>query len=370
MRKRSINVLLAVLLLGGLAACDDGSSILDPETNPQGTELDLMVDEDLSEAIVVDAEAALDAVAGPAPVAGFETVDRGVLFGQPDATDVEAARALLQEARRLFAQAREAWRNGDTETAAELAFQARLKVAEAMVLVFGDEAYDRFWRRLEHIVSWLQEKVDGQASELLDRIRQLMDEAEAIKNQDPASQDNLVRAVERLVLALQIGEREAVHMRRQQIAEHARLSVFMAQSAVQLAAQIAGDDATERQVFVLRHAERLVVHATEALQLGRFRLAFSLAREASNLALVVVMLEPGVEQARVQAMTELAARAVAAAEEALAGQDPMSFPVRLLEVAKKLQARGNEIALTRPREAIFILWHASVVAYGVVRLVS
>ncbi|MFQ6049319.1 MAG: hypothetical protein ACE5K7_08145, partial [Phycisphaerae bacterium] len=271
--------MLALMLVGGLAACDENSSILDPQASPQGAELDLMVDPDLSEAVVIDAEAALDAVLGPAGVAGAQASE-GALFAQPDPTDVEAARALLEEARQLFAQAREAWRNGDTETAAELAFQARLKVAQAMVLVFGDEAYDRFWQRLEHIVSWLEERVDEQAPDLLERIRQLMSEAEAIRNEDPTSEDNLVRAVERLILALQIGEREAVHMRRQEMAQHARLSVFMAQSAVQLASQIAGDDATERQVFVLRHAQHLLLHARQALELGRYRLAFSVAREA------------------------------------------------------------------------------------------
>jgi HEPN domain-containing protein len=370
MRNRAINALVALLFLGGLAACSEDSGILDPQGSPQGAELDLMVDEDLSEAVVIDAEAAIEATLGPAAVSGLQGVEGAAPVTAPDPTDVETARALLQEARELFARAREAWANGDTETAAELALQARLKIAEALVLVFGDEAYQRLWERLEHIVVWLRERIDEQDPELLQRIRQLMEEAETIRNEDPASDTNLIRAVERLVLALQIGRREALQMRRQEMAQHARLSVFMATSAVQLAADVAGADATDRQVEVLRHAEHLLKHAIDALQMGRYRLAFSLARESVNVSLVVVMLEPGVDEARVQAMVELSARAIAAAEEALAGQDTATFAARMLEHAKRLQARGNEMALTQPREAVFVLWRAAVLAYGVIRLVT
>ncbi len=370
MRKRATGLVLAALLLSALAGCSEDSTILDPQASPQGTELELTVDPDLSEAVVVDAEAAIDATLGPAPVAGVQAAPGVALSTVPDPGDVEAARALLQEARELFARAREAWAAGDTETAAQLAMEARLKVAEALVLVFGDEAYQRLWERLEHIVVWLRERVDEQNPELLDRITELMDEAEAIRNEDPTSQDNLIRAVERLVLAIQIGRREALRMRREEIAQHARLSVFMAASGVQLATEIAGTDATDRQILALQHAEHLLRHARQALELGRFRLAFSLARESVNVSLVVVMLEPGVEGQRVQVMIELAARAIAAAEDALAGQDTTTFAARLLQHAKELQARGNEIASTRPREAVFVLWQAAVIANGVIQLVT
>jgi hypothetical protein len=367
MKRRSIGFLMVLALAGGLAACGDEASILDPGTDPQGIEFDLQVDEDLTDLALTDADAALSGLIGPAPTAGID-FDQPALFAQPDPAAVDAARQKLQEARELFAQARQAWRHGDTETAAELALQARLRVAEAWVTVFGEEAFERHRQRVEQVISWLEQRVDEESSQLLARIRELRDEADAIVAEDPTSEDHLIRATERLVLALQIANREQTYMRRTEMAQHARLQVFMAQSALGLAQDIAGDDATERQIYVWRHAQHLTVHAGEALDAGRFRLAFALAREAENVALVVVMLEPGLEQARVQALVELAERAIAAAEEALAGADPQTFRARLLENAKALQTKGNGLAFSRPRVAAHILWHASVTAYGVIQL--
>lgn len=369
MNKRTLRMLLAVALVGGLAACDEESSILDPGTDPEGIELDLQVDEDLVDLIVTDAEAAFAGLVGPAPAIGVET-DQVALFAEPDPATLEQARQLLQEARQLFAEARQAWRHGDSQTAADKAFQARMKVAEAWVLVLGEEAFERHRQRVEQVISWLEQRVDEEASQLLNRIRELRDEADAIRAQDPNSEEHLIRATERLVLALQIANREQAHMRRQEMAQHARLQVFMAHSALGLAGDIAGDDATERQIRVWRHAQHLTMHAGQALEAGRFRLAFALAREAESVSLAVVMLEPGVEQARVQAMVELAERAISAAEDALAGVDGRSFAARLLEHAKALQAKGNEIAFSHPRVAVHVLWHASVTAYGVIRLVT
>lgn len=367
MKRRMVAGLVALVLAGVLAACGDESSILDPGTDPQGIELDLQVDEDLTELALTDAEAALSGLQDPS-MSGDVATNSPSLLAAPDPGAVEGARLKLQEARQLFMQAREAWRHGDTETAAELAFQARMKVAEAWVMVFGEEAFERHRQRVEQVISWLEQRVDDESSQLLGRIRDLRDEADAIRAEDPTSEQHLIRATERLVLALQIANREEAHMRRLEMAQHARLQVFMAQSAVELAQQIAGDDATERQIYAWRHAQHLATSAGEALGAGRYRLAFTLAREAENVALVVVMLEPGLEQARVQAMVELAERAISAAEEALAGSDGQSFRVRLLEHAKMLQAKGNELALSRPRVAIHILWHASVTAYGVIQL--
>jgi len=358
---------MALALAGGLAACGDEASILDPGSDPQGIEFDLQVDEDLTDLVLTDADAALAGLVDVAPAPGLDS-GLSSLFAEPDPTAVDAARQKLQEARELFAQARQAWRHGDAETANELAFQARLRVAEAWVMVFGEEAFERHRQRVEQVISWLEQRVDEESSQLLARVRELRDEADAIRAEDPASEEKLIRATERLVLALQIANREQAHMRRAELAQHARLQVFMAQSALGLAQEIAGDDATERQILVWRHAQQLRVHAGHALEVGRFRLAFALAREAENVALVVVMLEPGVEQARVQAMVELAERAISAAEEALAGGDPQTFRARLLEHAKALQTKGNGLAFSRPRVAVHVLWHAAVMAYGVIQL--
>ena len=206
MNKRIFNMLLAALMVGGLAACDEESSILDPENNPQGVELEIMVDEDLTDALVMDAEAAIEATLGPAPaVSGLEYNEPPAMFASPPDPEVIAdARAKLrEECRPLFRQAREAWRSGDTETAADLAFQARLCVAEVLIMVFGEEAYDNLWERLEHVLTWLEEGVDEDTSDLIARIRQLMDEAEAIKNGSEID-NQLALATERLLLALKI----------------------------------------------------------------------------------------------------------------------------------------------------------------------
>jgi hypothetical protein len=91
MNKRIFNMLLAALMVGGIAACDEDSSILDPENNPQGTELELMVDEDLTDALVMDAEAAINATLGPAPlVSGLEFSEPPVMFATPPDPEVIA----------------------------------------------------------------------------------------------------------------------------------------------------------------------------------------------------------------------------------------------------------------------------------------
>jgi hypothetical protein len=357
--KRPIGVLLAILVVGGLSACDDGSDLLGPE--PGQVELDLQVDEDVVDATLADVEASLDAVTD---VGVASDLGAPALFSTADPELVEQARELVLQAREKFGEARQAWLRGDTELAAELALQARLLVAEALVLCFGDAAYDQMLQRVEQVISWLEERVDGERAELLARIIELREEAEALRDED------LTAATERLVLALQIAHRERIRQRNQEMAQHARLSVFMARSAVGLATDVAGDDANDEQVHALRHARHLLSDAEAALAAGRLELAHLLAREAVGVSLVAVMLEPGVDADRLAGMIELSERAIAAADEALAGRDTNSFAVRLLEHAKNLQARALEIADSSPRRAIYVLWHASVTAYGVIELAS
>jgi HEPN domain-containing protein len=357
MKNRAIKLLLAVLLAAGLAACGEQASVLEPD-NPQDAELTLIVDEVLFEAIVLDAEASINSLVGV--VAPSE----GALFAQPDPQTIEQARELLRQARQKFFEARRAWVNGDTPRAAELAQDARELVAEALILVHGEEAYDNLLERVDHIITWLDAEVDEEASELLARIRELRDEAEALRDSD------LIAATERLILAVQIAHRERVHQRSRELAWHARLSVFMAGVAVDLAEEYAGEDITEMQTRALRHAMYLHHMAQEALSIGRFRLALVLAREGINVSLIVVMLEPTTDADKVQAMIDLSNLAIAAAEEAVANEPAGSLPVQLLELAKRLQAHGMDIQDTYPRRAIYILWHASVTAHGVVQMVS
>jgi uncharacterized membrane protein len=360
----------AALLVGSLAACEEGSELFDPTTEGlQGTELDLTFDEELIEAILTDAEAAIEAADGP-PM----TLPQGVLLAETpdDPADVEAGRELLRQAREKFRLAREAWLHGDTELAAQLALEARLLVAEALVTVFGVEVYDETLLRVDNIIAWLEEEVDEQASDLLARIRQLRQEAEDIRAADPTddltSEENAILAMERLILAMQIGHRERVHQRRMNMAQHARHAIFMATRAIDLAAQIAGEDMTERQRHVLRHAMHLRNDALMAFNAGRYGLALNLGREATNLALVVVLLESGPDADKVAWLITVSDATIAAADEALLGVAPNSVPAMLLAEAKLLQARAIEISATHPRVAIQLLWFASITAWAAIEL--
>lgn len=363
MRKRLMSMLVAGFLAVGLVACNE--DVLGP-SEVQNIEAGLSVDEELTNAIISDAQAALDAVAGVQPSISAGVVGtRGALFAVPDPTKVEEARALLEQARDKYAQARQAFEAGDTETAAQCAEEARRLIAQALILVFGEEAVVRYMERVNNVISWLEERVDGESSPLLNRIRELRDEG-----QTRWDAGDFEGALERLILALRIAERERADHRRDEIVEHARLSVFMAHSALQLATNYVGEDITDEQARVLTHAEHLLGYAVRALGEGRYREAFSLAREVVNLSLVAVMWELGDDVNKVRAMIELSNRAIAGAEEALANVDRQGFPYRLLEHAKQVQSRGIEIAESQPREAIHILWHSATTAYGVIQLVS
>ncbi len=276
------------------------------------------------------------------------------------------ARALLEQAREKFMEANQAWRHGDTELAAQLALEGRLLIAQALVLVFGEDAYNDLLLRVDNIIAWLEEEVDEQASELLSRIRELRAEAEAIRAEAPDSEDNLIRATERLILALQIAHRERVHHRHLEMAQHARHSIFMASVAIDLALDIVGDDPNDRQVHALRHAAHLLNDAVQMFEAGRYRIAFALARESVNLALVAVLLEPGSDVDKVSYMIGVSDGAIAAAQEAVSGFGNDSFLPRLLEHAKRLQEHAIEIASAQPRKAIHLLWHSSVTAWAVV----
>jgi HEPN domain-containing protein len=362
LKHRSITLLLAIMMAGWLAACDESSEILNaPGT--EGAELDLAVDTDLTEALLADARAALDAVDAAVPTGPGDVTDQLVT---PNVDNLDAARALLEQAREKFIEANRAWRHGDTELAAQLALEARLLIAQALVLVFGEDAYNDLLMRVDNIIAWLEEEVDGQASELLSRIRELRDEAVAIREEDPDSEDNLIRATERLLLALQIAHRERVQHRHQEMAQHARHSIFMASVAIDLALDIVGDDPNERQGYALRHAAFLRNNAVQKFEAGRFSLAFALARESVNLSLVAVLLEPGSDVDKISYMVGVSDAAIAAAQEVITSFDAAGFLPRLLQHAQMLQDHALEIANREPRKAVHLLWHSSITAWAVV----
>lgn len=357
MSSSKLSGLLALLLVGGLAACDD-SSITGPADGIEQAILEAMVDEDLSDAMLIDLDAALSEVIGaPAP-------SGGALLSVPNPEAIDDARVLMEQARERFREARQAWIEGRGEDAVALALQARMLVAEAYLLVFGEEAYDRLLDRVDHLITWLEERVDGETSDLLDSIRDLRDEAESLKDTD------LVAATERLLLAIQAAHAEQVRHRHQEMVQHARHSVFMATMAIQLAGEIAGPDATAEQQHALRHALHVRNDAALALGAGRFRLAFALARGAVNISLVVVMLEPDLPDNKVLALIEVSDGAIADAEAAVANEPPNSFLVRLLEHIQLLQVRAIQISDSQPRAAIYILWHVAVTAEAITEMAT
>jgi hypothetical protein len=359
MRKQTINTLLALTLVGGLAACDD-SSVLGPDDGIEATILELMVDEDLTEALILDIEAAIAGVLDvPAP-------SSAALFTEPNPDAADEARALLEQARQKFREARQAWVGGDTERAAQLAEEGRLLVAEAMVLVLGEEAYVQLLERVEQIITWLEEQVDEEASELLSRIRELKAEAEAnyLDYQESQLDEDLHASVERLLLAVQIAHRERVHHRRHEIVRHAQHSIFMATMALALAEEVAGEF-TPEQERVFRHAVHLRNDAVLALQAGRWRLSLALSRAVVNLSLVVVILDPDLPENKVLALIVVSEGAIDQAEAALGDPPSDQFLAALLQHVRLVQLRAIQISDTFPRRAVHILWYVAVTARAV-----
>ncbi|UCC81747.1 MAG: hypothetical protein JSW46_12130 [Gemmatimonadota bacterium] len=364
MRKPTINTLLALALVGGLAACDD-SSVLGPDDGIEGTIVQLMVDEDLTEALIIDVEAAI------AGVLDVGAPSSGALTAQPNPDAADQARALLEQAREKFRQARQAWIGGDTQRAAELALEGRLLVAEAMVLVLGEEAYVQLLERVDQIITWLEEQIDEEASELLTRIRQLKSEAEAFYADYQGSQDvaDLHAAVERLLLAVQIAHRERVHQRREQIHRHAQHSIFMATMALALAEEVAGEF-TPEQERVFRHAVHLRNDAVLALEAGRWRLSLALSRAVVNLSMVVVILDPDLPENKVLALIAVSEGALEQAELALGDPPSDEFLAALLVHARLVQIRAIQISDTFPRRAVHILWYVAVTARAITEAAS
>lgn len=358
MRKSTINTLLALALVAGLAACDE-SDLVGPENGIEATIMELMVDEDLTEALIMDVEAAIAGVLdAPAP-------SSPALFAEPNPEAAEQARALLEQARERFRLARQAWIGGDTPRAAQLAEDGRLLVAEAMVLVYGEEAYFELLERVDQIITWLEEQVDEQASELLERIQDLKASAEALYATYEVSQDDadLIAATEQLLLAVQIGHRERVHQRREHIVRHAQHSIFMATMALQLAEEVAGEFTSEQQL-AFRHAVHLRDDAVLALQAGRWRLSLALSRAAVDVSLVVVILDPDLPANKVLALIQVSEGAITEAEAALEAS-PDEFLSLLLAHVKLVQVRAIQISDTMPRRAIHLLWYVGVTARAI-----
>lgn len=321
---------LAVALLA-LAACDRAATGPDL-VGPQDTTF---------EAIVTDPD--LSALAADEA-------------GVTDGSIPEEARQLLEEARRKFEEAHAAYLSGDREAAARLAEEGRLLLAEALLIIRGDDVFWELSGRLDHIITWLEERVEGdEVPPLLSRIRDLRAEAEAAWTAgDP------VRAVERLLLALRLADHARLRMMPDLVAA-ARMSVETGASAIELARRTIGDTPTEVQGALMHRAVELQREARLALEVGFYRRAFVLGRHVVEVTLVAVLDAEFPDAADVAAMLSLADEVISQAE-AVVGDTPTEAQARILEHAKRWQARALEIAEEYALRSVALFWRAAVLA--------
>jgi len=188
------------------------------------------------------------------------------------------------EARELFRQARRAWRAGDTQRAAELAYEGRLVLAEALIERRGAEALDALEIHVLVIIERLDEAADdyARAAALRDRLAALLDEAGELRE---AGQ--LTGAAERLILALGIADRM-----RHRFEDAARDAEAYATRAVAAAQRVftrvdeaIGPDAGPRVQHALAHARELTRRAASALEHGAWRRAIVLSRRSIGWSL-------------------------------------------------------------------------------------
>lgn len=268
----------------------------------------------------------------------------------------EEARALVQAAREKFTEARAALRQGDREHAFALAEEGRLLLAEALLLVRGDAAYAEGLQRLDAVIAWLEERVEGDlVPPMLQRMTELRAEAVAAWEAGDA-----IRAVERLLFARHLGDHVRLRFHRD-VPAAARYSVALGASAVELAVEAIGPEPTEVQRALLHRAVELERRAHRALQAGAYRIAFHLGRHVVEVTWVAVLDAERPDAADVEAFADLATRVIAAAEAAL-GDAPTDAQARILGQAKAWQARGMELAETAPLRSAALLWRAAVTA--------
>lgn len=248
---------LAVLVVG-LAACGDDPA--GPGTD-QGT-TDIAITENLELQVAVD-DVVADVIVEDAALSFDENPSSGP----------------WAEARELFRQARQAWRNGDTELAAELAMQGRLVISQAIIDRRGEEGLDALFDRVENLLTRLAGAADEyeRLGDLADRMSELLDEATVLRDDG-----DLVGAGERLILALGMADR----MRhRQQDARrnpqaHAETAVAAATFIFERVVEEIGPEPGLRVARALRHSGELIRRANVALEHQSYRRAIVLSRRS------------------------------------------------------------------------------------------
>lgn len=251
-----------VALLAGFTACADNPA--DPGAEGSG---DIAITADL------DLQASVDDV-----VTDVMVEDAAVSFAESPAAGPWA------EARELFRQAREAWRNGDTELAAELAMEGRLIISQAIIDRGGEEALDALFARVESLLTRLDGASDEyeRLADLADRIEELLGEATVLRDDG-----DLVGAGERLILALGIADRmrHRHHDARDRAEQHAEAAVEAATFIYESVVAEVGDAPGPRVAHALAHSRELLRRANNALENDAYRRAIVLSRRSIGWSL-------------------------------------------------------------------------------------
>ncbi|TFG66837.1 MAG: hypothetical protein E4H28_00565, partial [Gemmatimonadales bacterium] len=233
---------LAVLVTG-LSACGDDPT--GPGAN-QGT-ADIAITESLELQVAVDDV-----------VADVMVEDAALFFDESPSSGPWA------EARELFRQARQAWSNGDTELAAELAMEGRLVISQAIFDRRGEEGIDALFDRVENLLSRLEGASDEyeRLADLADRMGELFAEATLLRGDG-----DFVGAGERLILALGMADRMRHRHEdaRRHPQAHAQAAVAAATIILQRVVEEVGPEPGPRVAHALRHASELLRRANVAL---------------------------------------------------------------------------------------------------------
>lgn len=342
MRFKGMNrsALFALVAAFGLAACSESPAGPDVTASVGDPELEVAADVDLAESAVQDAEISLS-VSGPP---------------SPEVQD------LIDQARAKWKEAREAFAAGDKELARELADEARMLLAEALITARGEEVIDAMLARLDNIIERLAEPAEhyDRPAELKAILETCADEAQAL-----ADAGDTIGAGAQLIYCLQLADRARLRFRdmvRDRI-NHARLAVARGHEAVGLATRMLGDSPTQTQMDLLTAAEALQRTAEAALGQGSPRRAAALAHRAESTALAAVVDIDGVSPEEARAILDADEALIAAAEAAI-GPDPTPQQRALLAIAVRLHDAGLRVLSSsdRGRRGVGLLWHSAVTA--------
>lgn len=335
MMKRLRMLMVAALIAGGAAACDDspaepgGDSLTELGVNGD-MELQVVGDEDLAEVLIEDVALSMDS--------------------PPDGVQSSSRRECFREARRFM-------RQGSQEAARRRARECRLELVQEIIDQRGEEVVDEWFGRMEALQERLGE-ADGEFARLQDlesKLSQLHGEATALRNSG-----DLVGAGERLLLGFQIANRMR-HRHRDFVADpekHARLAVARGGEAISMANDLIPEP-TVRQETILFRATEHQRRAVFAFENGWYRRAVANARHAEELALFAVLEgeKPTVEDAMY--LLELADAGLVQAWEAIQ-PDPTEAQLALYNHALRLKERGEQAINTWRWRGVGLVWHSAV----------